>query len=616
MPRVSSYADGTPTRGDYLYLIDGSNSRKLAIEDAVTTTAILVAGSDAPTRINTIADYVCDGTDDEVEINAAIADANGDLPVMLVGSFSIDTNAVDLDVDSTELIGGLGSTITIGTGFDGDADAAIKIFGGKDDVGALTANASQGDTSVTVASQAVVPFDGGWLSIHDNTDFSNRAQYENGQLVRCAGTSGSTINLYGRCETAYTTANSGEVDLIYPRSDCRIAGLSFVVDATTTNEPVVIASDYALNLKIERCKINGSDDARRGIDIRRSINTKIEDIYVERVQHGQRGGGAAIGYGVCIRGSLSTFISNVHGFRNRHTIEVGAGESDYPIDRHTVVRDCYAHYDYSSGFSTHGGAERTEFINCEADTCGGGFFGRSPNLTFRSCTVRGLHNENDITASDESVDHAFRFEEDTVTGPGAMRDISIIDCAHLGESVSGFNNRTIHVAADIIGGEFLIQNLNSEAASDQPITFEGGVNAEAVVKIIGGNIDMNNVGGVGDMCIDFDGSIDGSVWIEGVFVKDLRNNMVELSGGGAGDIWVTKNTCLSVSGTGTAAQDDSLVTLSAGTYTGSLAVFENDCHVWADSGTDFVDSSGATVTGLDETTFRNRHSTGYDAAYP
>ncbi len=574
---------------------------------------IVVAAAGASDLAKDVAYAICDGVDDEVQINAALTEANGEIPVRLVGpSFNVQSGPIDQFVRGSRLTADPGVVVNIGTGFDGDANAAVQVFGGKDDVGALTADASQGDTSVTVASQAVVPFDGGWLSIHDNTDFSNRAQYENGQLVRCSGVSGSTINLYGRCETGYLTAASAEVDLIYPLIDVIIEGISFVVDPTTTNEPVVIAADYTQGLQIRGVSVNGSDDARRGIDVRRSIGAIVSRIYVERVQHGQRGANPAIGYGVCIRGCLNTVVQLVHGFRNRHTVEVGAIESDYPIDRHTIVRDCYAHYDYSSGFSTHGGAERTEFVNCEADTCGGGFFGRSPNLTFRSCTVRGLHNETDATGSDESVDHAYRFGEDTVTGPGCMRGVEMIDCHHLGESVSGFNNRTIHVAEDIIGPCTFDVSL-AEAASDQPITFEGAINGPVGIS---GLIDMGNVGGVADPCIDFNGNIGDVVTIDELQVLRQRNALVQCSGGGSGGkLRVRKCDTLSVSGTGPAAQADAVVDITdSGTYD-LIEVTEGDYSVWADGGSNIIAAGTATVTR--SKAYANEIAGGaLDAAYP
>jgi len=71
---------------------------------------IIVAATDSKTQIK--ADYNCDGTDDEVEINAAIdaLPSTGGMVFLMEGTYNINAS-ITIDVDNTSLIGTGKSTI-------------------------------------------------------------------------------------------------------------------------------------------------------------------------------------------------------------------------------------------------------------------------------------------------------------------------------------------------------------------------------------------------------------------------------------------------------------------------------------------------------------------------
>lgn len=77
MPKLTDYtALATITRGDIFYAVDdpsgAATSKAVAAETVLAGPAILVAANDATDNEKKHADYVCDGIDDQVEIQAAI----------------------------------------------------------------------------------------------------------------------------------------------------------------------------------------------------------------------------------------------------------------------------------------------------------------------------------------------------------------------------------------------------------------------------------------------------------------------------------------------------------------------------------------------------------------
>ena len=85
-----------PVRGDIVYVVDDPSgtpiSKYMTIEDGIAGPSILVAASDATTNEIKHADYICDGTNDEVQIQAAIdaLPATGGTVGLLSGTFNIN----------------------------------------------------------------------------------------------------------------------------------------------------------------------------------------------------------------------------------------------------------------------------------------------------------------------------------------------------------------------------------------------------------------------------------------------------------------------------------------------------------------------------------------------
>ena len=114
--RLTAIADlAVPTRDDLIYIVNDPGgvptSFRATVQAIIGGPEILVAASDASALATKNADYVCDGTADEVEIEAAIAalPAGGGRIRLSDGTFNIE-DTIDL-VDNMELVGNVTTTI-------------------------------------------------------------------------------------------------------------------------------------------------------------------------------------------------------------------------------------------------------------------------------------------------------------------------------------------------------------------------------------------------------------------------------------------------------------------------------------------------------------------------
>jgi parallel beta-helix repeat protein len=131
-------AAGSPGRFDYggfTYIVaDGADTPYFARVSQPTSAQItplasgeiLVAASDAPEIVQAATDYVCDGADDEVEINLALL--AGKVVRLSEGNFSVGDN-INMTLAGQALIGaGMGATVI--TADSGHADEAINLSAG------------------------------------------------------------------------------------------------------------------------------------------------------------------------------------------------------------------------------------------------------------------------------------------------------------------------------------------------------------------------------------------------------------------------------------------------------------------------------------------------------
>lgn len=116
--KVSQLVELTaPIRGDLLHAIDDPSgtpvSKKLTHENLLKGAPIIVAANDAPADWKRHASYVCNGTNDEDDINTAIAalPSGGGQVMLSEGQFNIEAPITDQNLDNVTFVGQGNSTI-------------------------------------------------------------------------------------------------------------------------------------------------------------------------------------------------------------------------------------------------------------------------------------------------------------------------------------------------------------------------------------------------------------------------------------------------------------------------------------------------------------------------
>lgn len=144
-----------PARDDVLYIIDDPagtpTSYKARVQNIIAGPVLFVAASDATDAETRNADYVCDGTDDDVQIQAAIdaLPADGGIVRLSTGTFTIGA-AIDCTAATGARLAGSGRYATVITGEVGYTDAIVQLgeYGGLEQCSitiptTVTANAIQ-----------------------------------------------------------------------------------------------------------------------------------------------------------------------------------------------------------------------------------------------------------------------------------------------------------------------------------------------------------------------------------------------------------------------------------------------------------------------------------------
>jgi len=101
------------------------------VANVVRTATVVVAANDAATAAKAQADYICDGVDDQVEIQAAIDSLpNGGLVYLSEGIFHLSGKVLISKTYGVKLTGASGAYGSHGTvlKWDGGADAALEIY--------------------------------------------------------------------------------------------------------------------------------------------------------------------------------------------------------------------------------------------------------------------------------------------------------------------------------------------------------------------------------------------------------------------------------------------------------------------------------------------------------
>lgn len=314
-------------------------------------------------------------TNDTVAIQAAIDAVNengGGILKAPVGTYVINTLYMKSNV---YLLNEPGTTYEKTTGTLSDDNNAFNFYGSETTlVSALTANATIGNTSVTVSSSSGFAV-GDWCMLRDNTYISGSAG-RNQEIVQIYSIVGTTINLDSSILGIYTTAQSAQLVKILPVENATIDGGTVIVPIGTYCGGG-INLDLCVNSSVKNCEIYHAQD-NPSVEVRRSYNIDITGNSCFNAQNLSSGG---YGYAYSIgESSHHIRVTNNHQERVRESSITNRA-------RFVIFANNTGLYCYDNFINTHGsGCENIVIAN---NTTSGGNQGIT--VGFNSHTAGDKH---------------------------------------------------------------------------------------------------------------------------------------------------------------------------------------------------------------------------------
>jgi hypothetical protein len=393
----------------------------------------ILAGSDAPVAIKSLATATADGTatGDTAALSAALAQA-GVRPIEIYGSFILNTA---LTVSATDYVTISGHNATIYTADTGSAGVAIT--GSRADLGiTFSATLTQGTNVISYSSLTTVPAVGQWLGLTgaDNTTgepWGSRPGenfYGEWLQVESVDTNLQTITVkYPFRETYHVTTSSYKLFGYSLIKRPRVSGLRIigpggtgnpVTTGTTRNRPFVIT--YAEGALFEDCYVE-APYGREGIAVYECLHARFLRCATKDVNDviAVTSGGSYEGYGIRVMGCEGATVEDCTGSGSRHVVEVNGGQNGYglsgalrPISYNTLMRRIIAHKSWSAGVGDHPGSVGTVFEDITTIGCSGGIFTRGKRARIiGSLTVLGGHHLPGPYSSNQGNDHAITVGE-------------------------------------------------------------------------------------------------------------------------------------------------------------------------------------------------------------
>jgi len=263
------------------------------------------------------ADYICDGTADNVEIQSALnAVKSGGTVAFLSGNYNLAARVYQ-SAKNIHLIGFGTVTFTINIGTD---SPAFYFYGSMADTETLTSNATMGSDTIVVGSVANVQA-GDLIKITNSTSWSDDGDSQKtGETYTCysVDSSTNTITLDQGLLRAYTTAASS-VARIYRPVKISVDNLEFN-HYSATGSYQGLQLKYARDCEVQNCTFRNCGMSAISLYTCYNVDVGNNNIYDCRL--------AGYGYGVVIVDATAFVnIHDNHIDRCRHT--VAAGTSDY-----------------------------------------------------------------------------------------------------------------------------------------------------------------------------------------------------------------------------------------------------------------------------------------------
>lgn len=401
---------GSPTTGTWLLndvVIDSNGALWLctvagtpgtwkSTSATVTANTVRTVGTDAG------ADYVCDGTADNVQIQAAFDDAvaaGGGAVFIRAGTYSLSATVTLSTVTQggVSIYGeGMGLTnIVCAASMTGDTPAFQF---GNSTIGSdltLTTDTVPGTNTITMSSgNAATLAVGDYLLIKSNkvADTESASKYV-GEVKQITAIASTTVTLHDVLYDAYTTADSGRVCKINVLKNLTLSDMSITTLAPTSDLSTGFTDFRFIDgLRISRIE---QHDAYHSMQIRSCRNFVINDCNIHHIADITPG--ANLRYGIWVAAaSQDGIIANCTFRRTRHSVTFGtnSGTNGNGIQRNVTIVGCVSEESDTGHFDCHQPCDGVQFIGCTAiggDAYAGasqaviGYQSRGRNVSFVGC---------------------------------------------------------------------------------------------------------------------------------------------------------------------------------------------------------------------------------------
>lgn len=352
------------------------------------------------------ADYVCDGTDDDVQIQAAldaVSTAGGGKVFIRAGAYHI-SSTLSLTGSNVSLMGeGMGATNLVAAA-SLTGNTPIMQFGstaaGTDR--ALTANTAVGDTTVTMSAADAATFSVGdmvLLKSNKQIDAEDSAKHA-GELHKVTAVNGSTgvVTLNDVINDAYLTADTAQLTRLTFIKNIRVADMSITTAAPSSGLTVgFMHFRFIENLHVDKVEMH---DAFHSMQLRSCLNSKVTNCYIHDIQDVTPA--SNLRYGIWVASaSQNVTISGCRFSQTRHAVTTGgsSGTNNNGIQRNITVANCVSMQSDTAHFDTHDPADGVTFSGCTA--IGGVSYGgaagavcgiqtRGKNVVISNCVIRDV----------------------------------------------------------------------------------------------------------------------------------------------------------------------------------------------------------------------------------
>ena len=302
---------------------------------------LVVAANDSSTLSKQQADYVCDGTADNVEIQAAI-DAlpavDGEI-VLFEGTYNI---AAQIEVTKSLVIRGINKPTL---NWNVLATDMLYCHGSvRDTVNVAVADISEGDITVTVDDASSV-VEGDLIVIYDDVIWNtfDYPTWKTGEVHEVHSISGNTITFFEGTLHDYTIANNAKVIVISPIS-VDLDNLK-TVGGSETDDYSLISLTYTKDSSITNCILDKGGNKAIYIDYSHNIIVQTNTIS-NCIK-------AGLGYGVSISNASAHIIIINNKISNCRHCTAGGGTGGPGQVRDYVVKDNHLSAGIHSAIDAH-----------------------------------------------------------------------------------------------------------------------------------------------------------------------------------------------------------------------------------------------------------------------